>query len=115
MESQIYYRPADLATAKYLEERLGLQSAYAHSATSREGTETSEGRTERPVPLLASQDISQLSDTEIIGFHRHLPPFRLTRMDWRQHPTLQARARIPSPQLAKLPNLQTCRLGTPSV
>src|SRR5207302_5169788 len=31
MESQIYYRPTDLATARYLEERLGTQSAYAHS------------------------------------------------------------------------------------
>jgi type IV secretory pathway TraG/TraD family ATPase VirD4 len=105
MESQIYYRPADLTTAKYLEDRLGLQSAYAHSATSREGTETAQGLSERPVPLLAAQDISRLSDTEIIGFHRHLPPFRLTRMDWRQQARLQARARTPSPQLAKLPSL----------
>src|SRR5207248_3669708 len=35
MESQIYYRPTDLATAKYLEARLGDASAYAHSTTSR--------------------------------------------------------------------------------
>lgn len=105
MESQIYYRPADLTTAKYLEDRLGLRSAYAHSATVRDGEEESVGLAERPIPLLVAQDISQLSDTEIIGFHRHLPPFRLTRCDWRQHTTLQARARIPSPQLAKLPSL----------
>lgn len=37
MESQIYYRPADLTTAKYLEDRLGLRSGYAHSETSRGG------------------------------------------------------------------------------
>ena len=29
MDSQIYYRPTDLATATYLEKRLGSVSAYA--------------------------------------------------------------------------------------
>src|SRR6266550_1751353 len=43
MESQIYYRPTDLATARYLEERLGTHSAYARSTTLRDGAETSEG------------------------------------------------------------------------
>src|SRR5207245_10942734 len=42
MESQIYYRPADQQTAKYLEDRLGTMSAFARSTTSREGEETSE-------------------------------------------------------------------------
>ena len=105
MDSQIYYRPADLTTAKYLEDRLGLRSAYAHSATSRDGEETSEGLSERPIPLLASQDIAQLADTEIIGFHRHLPPFRLARCDYRYHPLLQQRKNIPAPQLPQLPQL----------
>jgi type IV secretion system protein VirD4 len=105
MESQIYYRPTDLTTAQYLEERLGLQSAYAHSATSRDGEETSEGLSERSIPLLTAQEILQLSDTEIIGFHRHLPPFRLTRCDYRYHPLLQQRRNIPAPQLRKLPQL----------
>jgi type IV secretion system protein VirD4 len=105
MESQIYYRPTDLATAKYLEARLGDTSAYAYSTTAKEGAEASVGLSERPIPLLSSQAIAQLADTEIIGFHSHLPPFRLKRMDWRQQPTLQARARIPSPQLARLPVL----------
>src|SRR5205085_5077092 len=39
MESQIYYRPTDLATAQYLEMRCGKQSAYAYSITEREGVE----------------------------------------------------------------------------
>src|SRR5205085_10343638 len=30
METQLYYRPTDLATANYLQESLGKQSAYAH-------------------------------------------------------------------------------------
>src|SRR5256714_11496123 len=37
METQLYYRPTDLATATYLQERLGKQSAYAYSITEREG------------------------------------------------------------------------------
>ena len=33
---------------------------------------------------------------EFIGFHHRLPPFRLTRMDWRTHPLLQQRRTIPA-------------------
>ncbi len=105
MDSQIYYRPADIHTAKYLEDRLGNMSAFAHSTTLRDGEETSEGLAERPIPLLASQEIAQLSDEEIIGFHRHLPPMRLTRMDWRKHPTLTQRRKIPAPELSSLPQI----------
>ncbi len=106
MESQIYYRPSDLATAQYLEERLGVRSAYATSITSKEGVEVQEGQTERPIPLFASQDIAQMKDKEVIGFHRHLPPFRLNRMDWRKHPVLSQRRKIPPPQLQPLPKLE---------
>src|SRR5205823_11698471 len=42
MDSQVYYRPTDLATAQYLEHRLGKRSAYARSHTVREGTASSE-------------------------------------------------------------------------
>ena len=110
MDSQIYYRPADIHTAKYLEDRLGNMSAFAHSTTLRDGEETSEGLAERPIPLLASQEIAQLSDEEIIGFHRHLPPMRLTRMDWRKHPALTHRQRIPAPELFELPHVGDIRL-----
>jgi type IV secretion system protein VirD4 len=51
METQLYYRPNDLATAEYLERCLGRKSDYARSETLREGTETSEGRTEQGIPL----------------------------------------------------------------
>lgn len=61
---------------------------YAHSTTEREGAEVQEGLIEQAIPLLTSQDILQLTDEEIIGFHRHLPPFRLRRMDWRGDPIL---------------------------
>ena len=42
METQLFYRPNDLATARYLEERLGSVSAYARSETLHEGEQTSE-------------------------------------------------------------------------
>jgi type IV secretion system protein VirD4 len=105
MESQLYYRPTDLATAIYLEKLLGDTSAYAHSTTSRESGTLSEGLAERPIPLLMAQEILQLPDTQVIGFHLHLPPFRLTRMDWRTQPLLQHRTNTPVPQLPTLPSV----------
>jgi type IV secretion system protein VirD4 len=105
METQLYYRPADLQTAQYLEERLGTRSAYAHSTTLKDGEETSEGQTERPIPLLTAQEIMQLNDEEIIGFHRKLPPFHIHRMDWREHQLIRQRHSMPPPELASLPPL----------
>jgi type IV secretion system protein VirD4 len=102
MESQIYYRPNDLETAKYLEERLGSRSAYAHSATERQGSETSQGFSERPIPLMTAQQITQMKDEQIIGFHRHLPPFRMSRIDWRTHSQFRERRGIQPPVLPVL-------------
>jgi hypothetical protein len=47
----------------------------------------------------------QLRDEEMICFHRRLPPFTISRMDWRQHPTLAQRRQIPAPQLQPLPHI----------
>jgi type IV secretory pathway TraG/TraD family ATPase VirD4 len=105
MESQIYYRPNDQDTAEYLERCLGRRSDYAHSQTLREGEETSEGRMEQGIPLITAQEIKQLRDEDIIGFHRQLPPFMAKRMDWRQFPVLRERQAIPPPELSLLPEL----------
>jgi type IV secretory pathway TraG/TraD family ATPase VirD4 len=105
MDSQIYYRPANQQTADYLEHCLGRRSAFAHSETLREGAATSEGKTEQGIPLMTSQEIKQLKDEDIIGFHRLLPPFRAKRMDWRHFPALVQRQALPPPQLAVLPAL----------
>ena len=88
-DTQLYYPPTDLTTAKHLEDSLGSQSGFAHSTTSKEGSETSEGLAERPIPLLTAQEIKQLNDEEIIGFHRRLPPFQINRLDWRSHTPMQ--------------------------
>src|SRR5437588_13052929 len=112
MENQIYHRPTDLSTAQYLELRCGKQSAYAYSITEREGTEPSEGQTEQAIPLLTAQEIMQLRDEEIICFHRRLPPFKISRMDWRKHPTFTQRQSIPSPQLVALPSIADIQAGS---
>jgi type IV secretory pathway TraG/TraD family ATPase VirD4 len=105
METQLFYRPNDLATARYLEERLGSVSAYARSETLHEGEQTSEGLSERPIPLLSSQDIARLSDEDVIAFHRNHRPFRLKRMDWRDHPALTKWHGMAPPKVFPLPPL----------
>jgi type IV secretion system protein VirD4 len=105
METRIFYRPNDQETAEYLERCLGRKSDFAHSQTIREGAETSEGRMEQGIPLLTSQEIKQMPDEQIIGFHRQLPPFLATRMDWRHFPALRERQAMPPPELSRLPEL----------
>jgi type IV secretory pathway TraG/TraD family ATPase VirD4 len=95
----------DQETAEYLERCLGRKSDYAHSQTLREGEETSEGRMEQGIPLLTAQEIKQMRDEDIIGFHRQLPPFRAQRMDWRHFPILRERQAMPPPALSPLPEL----------
>jgi type IV secretion system protein VirD4 len=106
MESQIYYRPSNQETADYLQHCLGKKSDYAQSQTMREGLEDSLGLSEQGVPLMTSQEIKQLRDEEIIGFHRRLPPFKARRLDWRCFPLLAQRKHIPPPKLSDLPELE---------
>lgn len=113
METQLYYRPTDVATARYVEERCGRRSAYARQITERQGGQASESHAEQAIPLLSAQDFLRYKDHEVIGFHRALPPFKLQRMDWRQHILLQKRRSVPPPALpaltplSDLPPLQT--------
>ena len=44
---------------------MGSVSAYARSETLHEGERSSEGLSERPIPLLSSQDIARLSDEDV--------------------------------------------------
>jgi hypothetical protein len=48
------------------------------------------------------QDITELSETEIVGIHRNLKPFRAKRMDWREFPHLVKRTKLPPPHLPAL-------------
>lgn len=114
METQIFYRPADLATATYLEQRCGKQSAYAHTTTERQSGDTSQGLTEQAIPLLTAQDFLRFKDHHVIGFHRSLPPFMLNRMDWRHHQEMKRRRSIPSPLLPMLPPLADFPMTVPA-
>lgn len=112
-DSKIFYRQASLETAEYIERYLGRRSGYAHSQTLHEGEETSEGRSEHAVPLLTAQDINQLNQDEIIGWHSNLRPFRARRFDWRALPALRQRRSIPPPRLSALPQLEATPLPSP--
>src|SRR3989440_12658511 len=103
METQIYYRPSGQKTADYLEHCLGRKSGYARSQTLKEGEETSQGKSEQGIPLMTATDIKQMKDEQIIGFHRRLPPFKMKRIDWRQHQALIKLRQLPAPHLFFLP------------
>jgi len=103
METQLYYGQSGLDTAEYLEKRVGRKSDYAHSKTLHDGRETAAGETEQGISLLTVQDITELAESEIIGLHRALKPFRAHRLDWRRHPHFAARTKIPPPELPLLP------------
>jgi type IV secretion system protein VirD4 len=103
LESHVYYRPSDLATAQFLEDRLGEVSAYAHSVSrGQDGGRSSEGRSERPVPLLVAQEILQLPAEQVVLFHRDRPPARELRADWRAVPGLTTRYGLPTPTVVEL-------------
>ena len=107
VENQLYYRPSNQETAEYLERCLGRKSGFATSQTTHEGASASEGLSEQGVPLLTAQEIKQLGDEEVIGFHRRLPPFQAKRMDWRRFGELAKRRDIAAaPALPVLPRLE---------
>ena len=54
---------------------------------------------------MTAQEIKQMADEDVIGFHRQLPPFLSTRMDWRCFPILKQRQGMPPPELSALPDL----------
>ncbi len=104
LESQVFYRPSELATAQWLEERLGEVSGYARSySASPFGERRSESRAERPVPLLSAQEVLQLAAEHILVFHRDLPPAGLSRANWLEHPALVSRRGVPVPPVRELP------------
>jgi hypothetical protein len=59
-----------------------------------------EGLSEHGVPLLTAQEIKQLGDEDVIGFHRRLPPFQADGV-------LAKRRQVAAPRLTTLPALTT--------
>lgn len=108
METQLYYGQSGLDTSEYIERRMGRKSEFARSKTMHGHEETAEGESEQAVSLMTVQDITELSETEIIGVHRNLKPFRAKRMDWRQYPHLVQRTQLRPPDLPNLPPISDC-------
>jgi type IV secretion system protein VirD4 len=108
LESQVFYRPSELATAQWLEERLGEVSAFARSYSATPfGERRSESRAERPVPLLSAQEILQMPQECVLAFHRDLPPSRLERANWLEHAALIGRQGLVVPAIRELPPAPT--------
>ncbi|HJW77443.1 MAG TPA: hypothetical protein VJ526_02605, partial [Beijerinckiaceae bacterium] len=84
---------------------LGRKSEYAHSKTLPEGEEAASGLSEQAIPLLTAQEIMQMGDHQVVGFHRNLPPFQLRRMDWRNFPDLTRFRGLPAPPLPALASI----------
>jgi len=97
-------RARQAATAQFLEDRLGQVSAYAHSiSVGQDGARSSQGRSERPVPLLVAQDVLQLPAEHVLVFHRDQPPARAERADWRTVSGLRSRQGFPTTPVPTLP------------
>src|SRR5918997_6725274 len=57
------------------------------------------------VSQMTAQEIKQMPDERIIGFHRQLPPFLAMRMNWRRFPVLMERQALSPPELSVLREL----------
>src|SRR3712207_890917 len=82
-DTKIFYRPAtgNVEAAEKIRKALGDVSKYAESQTLRDGEETSQARSERPVPLMSAQEIMQMEDYEVIIYYANKAPIRARRMD----------------------------------
>jgi len=109
-DTQLYYRPTDVATADYLEHRVGKKSAYDQSTTESQGARTSRGESEQGIPLVTAQTIMQMKAHDVIVFYSNLPPLKARRMDWRNYQTLIQRRELTPPKLSTLPDSEPASL-----
>jgi type IV secretion system protein VirD4 len=103
MDAKLFYRQSDFETARDIAESLGYRSAYARSQTLRDGQAASEGLSEQAVHVLTPRDINELAPEQVIALFSNRKPIWLTRMDWRNFPTLRQRRSIPPPLYNPLP------------
>src|SRR4051794_18061017 len=79
MDTQIFFRQNGIATAEYLQKRVGYKSEYAHSETMHHNTSGTESQSEQAVPLLPLDEITQLPDGQEIILHRNYKPIKANR------------------------------------
>jgi type IV secretory pathway TraG/TraD family ATPase VirD4 len=103
--SQIYFRPFSYKTARELEQWLGYTSGFAQSKSTYGEHATSEGLSEREVPLLSADQVRLIDEDEVLGFLPGIRPFLARRMNWHRFPVLEKRSAIAPPPLPLLPAL----------
>ena len=95
-DSKLFYRQASRRPPSTWSAHWGI--APATPARKRSITERKPVRDARSGPYrFSSQDVTQLTDSEVIAFHHNLRPMRLSRLDWREH-LLVTRRSIPAPR-----------------
>jgi type IV secretory pathway TraG/TraD family ATPase VirD4 len=105
-DTQIFYRPANHATAKYLQDCLGFTSEFAHSKSSHRGEAYSEGEAETAVYLMTAQEVKGQDDEDIFIDYRNKRPIQAKRIDIRNFPELMAMTKIPPPPLLPIPDIK---------
>jgi type IV secretion system protein VirD4 len=103
--SHVYYQPFSYKTAVELAQWLGYKSEFATSYSTHGGQETSEGRSEREVPLLSADRVRLIGEDAVLVFREGLRPFLARRMNWHRFPGLKKRAAIAPPPVPVLPAL----------
>jgi type IV secretory pathway TraG/TraD family ATPase VirD4 len=103
MDTQIFFRQNGIATAEYVQKRVGYKSEYAHSETTHEHKSGAESQSEQAVPLLPLDQITQLPDGEAIILHRNFKPIKAARMDFLRFPKLITLTEKSAPELPAIP------------
>jgi type IV secretion system protein VirD4 len=101
----LYARSEDLATAEYISKRLGLAEevvATVSASSGPHGESVTRGQLRRFRPLRTPQQVRRIPDHAVVSFLPACPPVTLRRMDWRDHPDLAVRTKIPAPPLMPL-------------
>jgi len=105
MDTSVYYRPTDLETARFLEERVGTSMAVALGVSQGQAGGWTQSRSERSVPLQATHETFTMAEDGAVAFVGNLPPIRMQRGDWREDEDLEHRHGLAVPSLPELPAL----------
>ena len=103
--SQLYYQPFSYKTASELAQWLGYKSEFATSYSTHGAHQTSEGRSEREVPLLSPDEIRLIGEDAVLVFQPGIRPFLARRVNWHRFPLLKERSAITPPPVPLLPAL----------
>jgi len=111
-DTQMFYRPNLLQTARYIEERLGRRSGFATSQTRYGDKEGSEGLSEQSIAVMEREEIMRMPPGATLVFHRDHRAMQLTQIVYSRYPVLAKWAATPAPPVKKLAPLEERELRT---